>query len=43
MELILKYIYNTLETIPDQRVELLFLATQRLEVCACTSCPYRLA
>ncbi len=43
MELILKYVYSTLDTIPEQRVESLFLATERLEVGARTPSPCRFA
>ena len=32
MELILKCIYGALDAIPDQRVQSLYLATERLEV-----------
>ena len=32
MELILKFIYGALDAIPDQRVQSLYLATERLEV-----------
>lgn len=32
MELILKYIYGTLHTIPEARLQSLFLATDRLQV-----------
>ncbi len=33
MELMLSYVYGTLDVIPEERVQSLYLATDRLEVC----------
>ena len=39
MELILKFIYGALDAIPDERVQPLYLATERLEVCCLPDLP----
>lgn len=39
MELMLSYVYGTLDAIPEERVQSLFLATDRLEVrCLALGC-----